>query len=171
MYEKIKEGTKITLVGFGKQITFLFRSFNKYANALVVETDQPVSRYWLNTMKGERAITLNGDTGIYRFDGNLKPIEYIEYIVSWMKTLAYDSKQIVAYNWFIGKLIEVKVNKISTTNLRVYSMIARHMLDGIDEKEKRMIFDLMLDKGAELVDMKQCEWQELCISQESQLPF
>lgn len=171
MYEKIKEGTKITLAGFGKQITFLFRSFNKYANALVVETDQPVSRYWLNTMKGEQVVTLSGDTGFYRFNGDIKPIEYIEYVISWMKTLAYDSKQILAYNWFIGKLIEVKVNKISTTNLRVYSMIARHMLNGVDEKEKRMIFDLMLEKGAELVDMKQCEWQELCISQESQLPF
>jgi GTP cyclohydrolase I len=77
----------------------------------------------------------------------------------------------LTYNWFIGKLIDIKINKISETNLRVYSMIARNMLNGIKYEEKKMVFDLILERGADLIDMKQCEWQELCISQESQLPF
>ena len=50
-------------------------------------------------------------------------------------------------------------------------MIARNMLNGIKYEEKKMVFDLILERGADLIDMKQCEWQELCISQEYQLPF
>lgn len=171
MYEKIKKGTKITLAGFGKEIVFLFRSFNEYANALILETDRPVSKYWINTMGGEIAISLDINKFIYRFNGDIKPKEYIDYITTWMKSLEFDSKQILAYNWFIGKLIEVRPNKISTVNLKVYSQIANNMLNGIKPKERKMIFDLMIDRGADLIDMKQCEWEELCISQESQLPF
>ena len=97
--------------------------------------------------------------------------EYIEGIIAWMKKLKSNSPQILTYNWFIGKLIDIKINKISETNLRVYSMIARNMLNGIKYEEKKMVLDLILERGADLIDMKQCEWQELCISQESQLPF
>lgn len=171
MYEKIEKGSIITLAAFGKKIEFLFKSFNEYANALILETNQPVSKYWINSMGGKQAISLSGNKNIYRFNGDIKPMENLEYITLWMKTLAYDSKHILAYNWFIGKLIEVRPNKISTANLKVYSKIASNMLNGIKPKEKRMIFDLMIDRGSDLIDMKQCEWQELCISQESDLPF
>lgn len=159
--------------GHGDYHIFKIKAFNDYAKALIMESNYEISEYWINTAGGIRATTLEPSKFVYRFEDKMKTYlkSYINFAISWMKGLEYDSQQILAYNWFIGKLIEVKVNKISTTNLRVYSMIARHMLDGIDEKEKRMIFDLMLDKGAELVDMKQCEWQELCISQEFQLPF